>query len=92
MHMLYDSESFVVVHMLPDAIAPRRRWKTPSTATPVWPRTQSWCIEGSLFFWIKTGSSALPISANSYLFNSKLRHCTPALAHFLPHRLQGIRR
>ena len=22
MHMLYDSESFVVVHMLPDAIAP----------------------------------------------------------------------
>ena len=25
MHMLYDSDSFVVVHMLPDAIAEARR-------------------------------------------------------------------
>ena len=102
MHMLYDSESFVVVHMLPDAVEkkgtpvlndtapaapqlarhgfeivdkrsgkevyldgswaemfqeqirpgsathrPRKKWKTPWTATQAWHNTRWWCTDAT---------------------------------------------
>ena len=34
MHMLYDSESFVVVHMLPDTIAPHAHSTQDAVPTP----------------------------------------------------------